>query len=46
MAHLSSAKVLAKIFTKNSKLAPLDVLICMEILFQETDMEHNSHFLP
>lgn len=44
MAHLYSAKVFAKIFTRNNKLTPLVVLICLETLYQEPDMEENAHF--
>lgn len=40
MVHLS----LAKIFTQNNKLNTLDVLICMEILYQEPHVEQNSLF--
>lgn len=46
MAHLSPSKVLAKIFTKTKKLTPLDVLMCMETLFQELIWDHNFPLQP
>ena len=44
MVHLPSSKVLAKIFIKTDTLAPLEVRTCIETLFQEPDIGHNSPF--